>query len=83
MTKSLRVFILGILLASVGALFHSHAEEWSFHTIQTSESSSGSMEVIDYPAKYFFQDAGVVMMIIGGIAIALSLVAWLYPPRAD
>ncbi len=83
MTKGLRVFILGVVLACAGALVHSHAEEWSLRTIQTPQSSSGSMVVNDFPVQDFLQDAGVMMMPIGGIAIVLSLVAWLYPPRVD
>ena len=77
------LWVLGVMLVCVGALFHSHAEEWATHEIATTLSSNGRLAVIDYPLDRLFEDMGIAMMGFGAIAFTLGLIGWLYPPRSE
>jgi hypothetical protein len=71
------LWILGVMLVCIGALFHSHAESWATYDVSPTQGA------IDYPLKNLFEDAGIAMMALGAIAFTLGIVGWLYPPRVE
>jgi hypothetical protein len=75
------LWILGVMLVCIGALFHSHAESWATSIVATNLSSDGKMLVVDYPLDHLFQDSGIAMMGLGAIAFTLGVIGWLYPPH--
>jgi hypothetical protein len=83
LAKVRTLWILGVMLVCLGALIHSHADSWATYVVTTTLSSSGKMEVVDYPLDYLFVDMGLAMMALGGIAFTLGIIGWLYPSRTE
>jgi hypothetical protein len=77
------LWIMGLMLACFGALFHSHAESWATSMVTTTMSSSGTMPVVDHSLDQLFGDSGMMMMGLGAISFTLGIVGWLYPPREN
>ena len=71
------LWIFGVMLVCIGALFHSHAESWAFYDVSATQAA------VNYPLKNLFEDTGIAMMAMGGIAFTLGIIGWLYPPRVE
>jgi hypothetical protein len=77
------LWILGVMLVCIGALFHSHADRWSTYEVTTNLTSTGKMDETDYPLDNLFVDAGIAMRALGGIAFTVGIIGWLYPPGVE
>jgi hypothetical protein len=75
------LWILGVMLVCIGALFHSHAETWAVSVVN--DTPMGKVGTLNYPLDYLFADTGIAMMAMGGIAFTLGIIGWLYPPRDE
>jgi hypothetical protein len=79
--KCRALWILGVLLVCAEAWVHSHADSWATFPYPPSIDPTGKAMYVDEPASHLYQDSGIAMMILGGIAFTLGLAAWIYPPR--
>jgi hypothetical protein len=77
------LWILGVMLVCIGALFHSHAESWAVSVSVVNDTPMGKVGTLDYPLDYLFADSGIAMMAMGGIAFTLGIIGWLYPPGGE
>ena len=75
------LWILGVMLVCLGALFHSHAESWATSVFSPDYAPTQKIGVVDYPLKNLFQDGGIAIMGFGAIAFTVGLVGWVYPAR--
>jgi hypothetical protein len=75
------LWIMGIVLICIGALVHSHADSWATGPYPPSIDPTGKTMYVDTSESQLYEDIGIAMMALGGIAFIFGLVSWVYPPR--
>jgi hypothetical protein len=80
-TKDRVLRLAGSVLVCAGVLVHLQAEKWATCPYPASIDPAGKAMYVDPHISGFFTDAGMVMMILGGIAVTLGMVGWIYPSQ--
>ena len=80
-SKSRLLTIIGAIALVLGIVFHAEAESWSVYALPPSVDPTGKAMSIHYDVQDALSSSGLALMILGGIALTLGMISWVYSNR--